>query len=124
LALVAAVWTLTARQAAAEDDMPAGPAANAYAYPGSPGGVTAALYPCPRPVPPYVGYTYIPYQPLAPHEFLNVHHNHWVTFHEDGTRTRTTACYWHRPVLWPFTPSHMWSLPRGNRPPASASFMQ
>src|SRR6185503_243391 len=34
------------------------------------GGMGAQLYLSPRPVPPFVGNTYITYQPLMPHEFL------------------------------------------------------
>jgi hypothetical protein len=42
-----------------------------YYYP-TPGtnGIPARLYLCPRPTPAHVGYTYITYQALAPHEFL------------------------------------------------------
>lgn len=42
-----------------------------YYYP-TPGtsGVPARMYLCPRPTPAHVGYTYITYQALAPHEYL------------------------------------------------------
>jgi hypothetical protein len=40
-----------------------------YPVPGS-DGIPARLYLCPRPTPAHVGYTYITYQALAPHEFL------------------------------------------------------
>jgi hypothetical protein len=33
-------------------------------------GIPARMYLCPRPTPAHVGYTYITYQALAPHEFL------------------------------------------------------
>ena len=38
-----------------------------------PSGTAAAMYISPRPVPAYVGHTYIPYQPLMPHEMLYRH---------------------------------------------------
>src|SRR5687768_5084458 len=37
------------------------------------GGMGAQLYLSPRPVPAFVGHTYITYQPLMPHEFLYAH---------------------------------------------------
>jgi hypothetical protein len=37
-------------------------------------GAGAELYVSPRPTPPFVGHTYITYQPLLPHEFLYPHH--------------------------------------------------
>ena len=38
-----------------------------------PSGTTAALYISPRPVPPFVGHTYVPYQPFMPHEYMYRH---------------------------------------------------
>ena len=69
---------------------------NEYVPPVGPGGVGAQLYPCPRPTPPFVGHTYITYQPLAPQEFLYPHARHYTTWHEDAPPTRTSVhwCRW------------------------------
>ena len=91
---------------------------NAYVAPHSEVGVGAALYPSPRPVPPMVGYTYIPYEPLAPHEFLYPHHRLYVRKNPGDGVTRTSVTYWHRPS---FVPSKDWELPRGNRPAGTNS---
>jgi hypothetical protein len=64
---------------------------NEYVPPCPCGGVGAQLYPCPRPAPPVVGYTYITYQPLMPQEFLYKHHRVYKTAHEDAPPTRTTV---------------------------------
>ena len=64
---------------------------NQYVQPVDDESVGATLYPCPRPVPPFVGYTFITYQPLAPHEFLYKHARHYTTFHDDAPRTRTNV---------------------------------
>ena len=111
---------LAAQEARAQMYYPApspGGIPNAYVAPHSQVGVGTALYPCPRPAPPMVGYTYIPYEPLAPHEFLYGHHCTYVR-KNDGhcSTTRTSVTYWHRGAICPFTPSKEWELPRGNRP--------
>jgi hypothetical protein len=65
-----------------------------YWYPGQATGyMPARMYLCPRPVPPRVGYTYIPYQALSPHEFLWRHTRGYVRYHEDGSFT-TTRVTW------------------------------
>jgi hypothetical protein len=46
--------------------------ANYYVGP-QPSGTAAQMYISPLPVPAHVGHTYVPYQPLMPHEFLNKH---------------------------------------------------
>lgn len=64
-------------------------------YVGGPpyGGVPAQLYLCPRPTPPYVGHTWITYQPLMPHEFLYHHHRNYYRYYNGGyTQTRVR---WH-----------------------------
>ncbi len=66
---------------------------NFYVPPGACGGVTAQLYPCPRPTPPLVGHTYITYPPLAPHEFLHPHTKAYYRRNPGSGWTRTT-------VLW------------------------
>lgn len=61
---------------------------NYYVAPG-PNGIGVELYPAPRPAPPWVGHTYITYEPLMPHEFLWRHHRTYVRVHPDGRVTRT-----------------------------------
>jgi hypothetical protein len=63
-----------------------------YPTPGS-GQVPARLYLCPRPTPAHVGYTYITYQALAPHNFLYRHRAAYVTPYNGGT-TITTVRWW------------------------------
>src|SRR5215469_6071355 len=46
---------------------------NYYVGPSVYGGQPAQLYVSPRPTPPFVGHTYVTYQPLLPHEFLYKH---------------------------------------------------
>lgn len=66
-----------------------------YYYPSYATGQHAArLYLAPRPVPPHVGYTWITYPPLAPHEFLWVHNNAYIRYHADGGYTITTVRRW------------------------------
>jgi hypothetical protein len=71
---------------------------NGYVAPAGPGTVGAQLYPCPRPAPARVGYTYITYPPLMPQEFLYRHARTYRTPHEDAPPTRTTVrwghCWW------------------------------
>ena len=59
-----------------------------YPAPGS-GYMPARLYLSPRPVPLHVGYTWITYQPLAPHEFLWRHQRTYYRVHPDGGVTYT-----------------------------------
>src|SRR5580704_14423317 len=61
-----------------------------YAMPTGPDGLTAALYPSPRPTPPLIGQVYITYEPLAPQEFLYLHHQCYQTCNGDCTVTRTS----------------------------------
>ncbi len=62
-------------------------------------GVNAQMYVSPQPVPPFVGHTFMTYQPLEPHQYLYWHkdtyHNHY-----DGGRglNRTRAVYYSPPV--------------------------
>ena len=60
-----------------------------------PGAVGAQLYVSPRPVPPWVGHTYVTYQPLLPHEFLYQHRRTYYRGHgPHGGLTKTTV-RWH-----------------------------
>ena len=52
------------------------------------------LYPCPMQVPPVVGYTYITYQPLNPHEMMYCHARVYVTDHYNALPTRTKVLWW------------------------------
>lgn len=54
-----------------------------YPVPGS-DGIPARLYMCPRPTPAHVGYTYITYQALAPHEFLWRHQSTYYRCYAGG----------------------------------------
>jgi hypothetical protein len=62
---------------------------NYYVPPCNCGDPGAALYLSPVPTPPYVGHTYITYQPLMPHEFLYPHSRTYVTKHVGSPATRT-----------------------------------
>lgn len=66
---------------------------NFYVPPVGEQSVGAELYPCPRPAPPLVGWTYITYQPLMPHEFLYHHHRTYTYYHSDSGVTRTTVSW-------------------------------
>ena len=48
------------------------------------GGMGAELYLSPRPVPPFVGHTYITYQPLMPHEFMYTHGRTYHRYYNGG----------------------------------------
>jgi hypothetical protein len=64
-----------------------------YNYYVGPPGVPAKLYPSPRPTPPMVGWTYITYQPLMPHEFLYHHHRHYYRYYPNGGFTTVSVRY-------------------------------
>jgi hypothetical protein len=61
---------------------------NYYVAPG-PNGIGVELYPAPRPAPPWVGQTFITYEPLMPHEFLYRHQRSYCRVHPDGRVTIT-----------------------------------
>jgi hypothetical protein len=52
-------------------------------------GAPAQLYVSPRPVPAYVGHTWITYEPLMPHEFLYAHHRTYWAHNADCSWTKT-----------------------------------
>jgi len=62
---------------------------NYYAQPGPYNGAAAGMYVSPRPVPPFVGHTYVTYQPYMPHEYLYKHHRAYYT-HTPGAGWRRT----------------------------------
>jgi hypothetical protein len=66
---------------------------NYYAPPGPCGGAAAAMYPCPRPTPVWVGHTYVTYPPFMPHEFLYKHSRRYSRYHPGSGWTVTR-------VLW------------------------
>jgi hypothetical protein len=66
---------------------------NYYAQPCG-DGVGAQLYVSPQPVPPFVGHTYITYQPLMPHEFLYKHHRTYFRYHPGSGVTKTHVHWW------------------------------
>ena len=71
-----------------------------YYVPGGPGGVHAAMYLAPRPVPPLVGHTYYTYQPLLPHEFMYPHQRRYYRYYNCGTGlTRTSVRFMRTPIL-------------------------
>ena len=93
-----AAWSMDAdgvRQAHAGDRHRTAPDLfyNYYVPPGPCGGVAAALYPSPRPTPPWVGHTYVTYQPLMPHELLYPHKRTYLRRNPDAGYTRTTVHY-------------------------------
>lgn len=65
-----------------------------YVGGGRRGGVPAEMYPCPLPVPEYVGHTYVTYQPLMPHEFLYPHGRTYVRAGQNITH----VSWKHRPI--------------------------
>jgi hypothetical protein len=61
------------------------------------GGTPVKMYPCPLPVPPRVGSTYITYQPLLPHEFMYPHARTYRRYGGLGpVPVNTTRVWW----LW------------------------
>jgi hypothetical protein len=59
------------------------------------------LYVSPRPVPPWVGHTYITYQPLMPHEFMYSHHRTYHRYYNGGQGlNRTHVAYRHSWLPW------------------------
>jgi hypothetical protein len=68
---------------------------NYYVGPSVYGGQPAQLYISPRPTPPFVGHTYITYQPLLPHEFLYKHYRWYARFNvSDCGANHTKVCWW------------------------------
>lgn len=64
-------------------------------YAGQYGGQPAQMYLSPRPTPPFVGHTFVTYQPLMPHEFLYKHSRIYHRFNVyDCGATKTCVCWW------------------------------
>jgi hypothetical protein len=103
-AVVAAICLAAGNTAHAQYYGPPGwtsPEPNYYATPEGPEGLTAAMYPCPRPTPPLTGQTVITYGPLAPQQMMYLHYNRYVTDNGNGTMTTTSVLYGHRFCLHP-----------------------
>jgi hypothetical protein len=77
------------------------PEPNNYAMPAGQDGLTAAMYPCPRPTPPLIGQTVITYDPLAPQQMMYLHWNGYVTSNGCGGWTTTSVIYGHHAHLFP-----------------------
>lgn len=58
------------------------------------GGTAAELYPAPLPAPPLVGYTYITYQPMMPHEMLYRHSRTYYRHQPCGGWVQTKVHWW------------------------------
>jgi hypothetical protein len=67
-----------------------------YYVPDTCGGVPAAMYIAPRPVPPLVGHTYYTYQPFLPHELLYQHHRTYYRYYNHGRGLTRTHISWKR----------------------------
>lgn len=71
-----------------------------YYVPGTCGGVPAAAYIAPRPVPPVVGHTYYTYQPFMPNELLYQHHRTYYRYYDQGRGMTRTSVSWSRPPVY------------------------
>lgn len=58
------------------------------------GGVPAKLYVSPRPTPPFVGHTYITYEPLMPHENLYRHCRTYYSYDPGRCLPSNTTHVW------------------------------
>jgi hypothetical protein len=95
------------------------PQAASAQYPAGPGDYYYT-YVCPGPVPPVVGYTYITYPALAPHQFLGCCHCEcFKTCNCDGSVTHTCVHYNHC-LKCCSKPTVMWGVPVPHTPPAKA----
>lgn len=74
-----------------------------YYVPGTCGGVPAAAYIAPRPVPPVVGHTYYTYQPFMPNELLYQHHRTYYRYYDQGRGMTRTSVSWYRPPVYVFS---------------------
>ena len=63
------------------------------------GGMGAQLYLSPRPVPQFVGNTYITYQPLMPHEFMYPHSRTYHRYYNGGQGLTRTSVHYRAPLF-------------------------
>jgi hypothetical protein len=75
---------------------------NYYVPPDPYWGVGAQMYISPRPTPPWVGNTFVTYEPLMPHEFLYQHHRTYYRQNPGAGMTKVTV-HWHN-GLFPAAP--------------------
>lgn len=68
-----------------------------YYVPPTCGGVGAAAYLSPGPVPAHVGHTYITYEPFMPHEMLYAHHRSYHRTYDEGRGLTRTHVSWYSP---------------------------
>src|SRR5438874_11741340 len=66
---------------------------NYYAQPGPYNGAAAEMYVCPRPVPAFVGQTWVTYQPWMPHEYTYRHERSYYTYNPGAGWRRTNVRY-------------------------------
>lgn len=66
---------------------------NYYAQPGPYNGAAAQMYVCPRPVPAFVGQTWVTYQPWMPHEYTYRHERSYYTYNPGAGWRRTNVRY-------------------------------
>lgn len=66
-----------------------------FYVPNNCGGVPAAMYQAPIPVPQVVGQTYYTYQPLMPHEFMYPHHRTYHRVYDEGRGLDRTKVVWY-----------------------------
>ena len=64
---------------------------NYYAQPGPYNGAAAQMYVCPRPVPAFVGQTWVTYQPWMPHEFMYRHERSYYTYNPGAAGDARTS---------------------------------
>lgn len=69
-----------------------------YYVPPTCGGVGAAAYMSPGPVPAMVGHTYITYEPFMPHEYLYHHDRTYHRYYDDGRGLTRTHVKWYSPA--------------------------
>lgn len=74
-----------------------------YYVPSTCGGVPAAAYVAPRPVPAWVGQTYYTYQPFMPNELLYQHHRTYYRYYDQGRGMTRTSVSWYRPPVYVFS---------------------
>ena len=71
-----------------------------FYVPNNCGGVPAAMYVAPLPVPQFVGHAYYTYQPLMPHEFMYKHYRTYRNYYDGGRGIDRTMAIWYcNPVV-------------------------
>jgi hypothetical protein len=66
-----------------------------FYVPNNCGGVPAAMYVAPYPVPQFVGHTYYTYQPFLPHEFMYSHYRTYRKSYDCGHGINRTFAAWY-----------------------------